>query len=171
MLQITRAFTLIECLVALALLAIMAGIAAPGFTHLIHAYQLRAASTDLGLALIQARHEAITRRRPVLIDNEDGAWDNGWRIFVDQNANGTLDTGDLVLRRGEAIAAGMRISGNTPVSRYVRYTSSGEAKLQNGAFQAGTLTLCHASGQQPLRRLVLSATGRLRTVKEEAGSC
>ena len=76
-----------------------------------------------------------------------------------------------MLRSGDGVASGVRISGNTPVSRYVRYTPSGEAKMQNGAFQAGTITLCHSDSQQPVRRLILSATGRLRTVQEAAGSC
>lgn len=76
-----------------------------------------------------------------------------------------------MLRTGDASAAGVRISGNTPVRSYVRYMPSGLAKMQNGAFQAGTITLCHADGEQPIRKLVLSATGRLRTIKEAAGSC
>ncbi|SEJ33705.1 type IV fimbrial biogenesis protein FimT [Pseudomonas linyingensis] len=171
MLKQGRGFTLIEAMVVLALLAILASIATPGFTQMIHAQQLRSASIDLALAFTTARHEAITRQRPVLIDNGDGEWASGWRIFVDQNANGALDEGELVLRTGDASTAGVRISGNTPVSRYVRYTPSGLAKMQNGAFQAGTITLCHADGEQPIRKLVLSATGRLRTVKEAAGSC
>lgn len=164
-------FTLIEAMVALALLSILASIATPGFTQMIHAQQLRSASIDLALAFTTARHEAITRQRPVLIDNGDGEWASGWQIFVDQNGNGTLDEGELVLRTGDGVASGVRISGNTPVSRYVRYTPSGLAKMQSGAFQAGTITLCHEDGEQAIRRLVLSATGRLRTVKEAAGSC
>ncbi|MOA67911.1 hypothetical protein D3C78_1952840 [compost metagenome] len=57
------------------------------------------------------------------------------------------------------------------VSRYIRYTPTGEAKMHNGAFQAGTITLCHADGEQAIRKLILNPTGRLRTVKEAAGSC
>lgn len=171
MLATQRAFTLIECLVTLALLAILAGLGAPSFTRMIHAQQLRNASLDLGLAFIQARHEAITRQKPVLIDNEDGAWANGWRMFVDQNGNGSFDAGEVQLKSSDAIASGVRISGNTPVSRYVRYTPTGEAKMQSGAFQAGTITLCHDDGLQPVRLLVLPPSGRMRTVTEEAGSC
>ncbi len=171
MLKQNRGFTLIEAMVALAMLAILASIATPGFTQMIHAQQLRSASIDLALAFTTARHEAITRQRPVLIDNGDGEWANGWRIFVDQNTNGTLDAEELVLRTGDASADGVRISGNTPVSRYVRYMPSGLAQMQNGAFQAGTITMCHADGEQAIRKLILNPSGRLRTVKEAAGSC
>lgn len=171
MLGSSRGFTLIEAMLALALLSMLYAIATPAVRQMIHGQQLRQASIDLAMALIQARQEAIMRKQPVVIANPEGTWVSGWRIFVDQNANGVFDTEELVLRTEDAIASGVRISGNTPVASYVRYTPTGEAKMQNGAFQAGTITLCHESGEQAIRRLVLSATGRLRTVKEGPGSC
>ena len=171
MLGSSRGFTLIEAMLALALLSMFCAIATPAVRQMIHGQQLRQASIDLAMALIQARQEAIMRKRPVVIANPDGRWDSGWSIFVDQNANGVFDTEELVLRTGDAIAGGVRISGNTLVASYVRYTPTGEAKMHNGAFQAGTITLCHADGEQSIRKLVLSATGRLRTVTEAAGSC
>lgn len=166
-----RGFTLIEAMLALALLSLLLGFAIPAARQMIHGQQLRQVSIDLSMALTLARHESIMRRQPVVLENEDGEWSSGWLVFVDQNGSGALDTGELVLKRADAIAAGVRISGNTPVSRYVRYTPTGEAKMQNGAFQAGTITLCHQDGEQAIRRLVLSATGRLRTFKDAAGSC
>lgn len=167
----TRGFTVIEVMLALTLLSILAGIGIPALQKVIHGQQLRQASINLASALILARQEAIMRRRPVLLDNQDGDWTNGWHVYVDQNANGAFDSGELVLQMGEAIAIGIQISGNTPVNRYIRYMPTGVAKMQSGAFQAGTITLCHMDGTQAIRRLIISATGRLRTVKEAAGSC
>lgn len=166
-----RGFTLIEAMLALAILSTILGIGVPAVRQMIHGQQLRKASIDLGMALILTRQEAIMRRQAVLLERLNGDWSHGWRIFVDDNGNGSFDSGELVLKTGDAIAAGVRITGNTPVSRYVRYTPTGEAKMQNGAFQAGTITLCHSDGQQAVRKLVLSATGRLRTIREDAGSC
>lgn len=166
-----RGFTLIEAMLAMALLAVLAGLAAPALTQLRHAQQVRVASIDLASAFVLAREEAITRRQAVLVVSQDGEWSKGWRIFVDLDADGSHDDGEPLLYVGAARGTGVRISGNAPVSRYVRYTPSGEARLLSGAFQAGTLTVCHASGQQPLRRLVLSASGRLRIAKGDAGAC
>lgn len=166
-----RGFTLIEAMLAMALLAVLAGLAAPALTQLRHAQQVRVASIDLASAFVLAREEAITRRQAVLVVSQDGEWSKGWRIFVDLDADGRHDDGEPLLYVGAARGAGVRIGGNAPVSRYVRYTPSGEARLLSGAFQAGTLTVCHESGRQPLRRLVLSASGRLRIAKGEAGTC
>lgn len=169
--DISRGFTLLEALVAIALLAILSSVAAPGMAQMLKAQQLRHAGVDLGLALRQARHEAIARQRPVIVTNLDGNWANGWKVFVDLDGDGAPASGEPELRSNDGIASGLRISGNTPISRYVRYTPTGEAKMQSGAFQTGTITLCHEDGSQTVRRLVLSATGRLRSTTEAAGNC
>jgi len=166
-----RGFTLSEALVALALSALLLGLAVPAFTQLTHRQQLITASNDLLATFAYARQESITRRCPVLIDNLNGRWENGWRVFADSNGNGLLDEDESLLRQASPLPAGVRVSGNSPVRRYVRYTPSGSAKMQSGAWQAGTLTLCHADGQQAIRRLVLSATGRLRSSRGEPGGC
>lgn len=169
--DINRGFTLLEALVTIALLAILGSMAAPGMAQMLKAQQLQYAVVDLGLALRQARHEAIARQRPVIVANRDGNWAHGWKIFVDLDSDGLPTTGEPELRINDSIASGIRISGNTPVSHYVRYMPTGEAKLQSGGFQAGTITLCHSDGQQAVRKLVLAPSGRMRTVTEAAGSC
>lgn len=171
MLGSIRGFTLIETMLTLALVSIFLGVAIPSVRQMIHGQQLRQASIDLGMALLLARQEAIMRRRPVILDNPDGNWGSGWRVFVDQNADGDFDPGEILLLTGAPSAQDVKIYGNTPVSHYVRYMPTGEAKLQSGAFQAGTITLCHSDGRQQVRQLILSATGRLRTATEDAGSC
>lgn len=166
-----RGFTLIEALVALAITALLLGLAVPAFTQLVHRQQLNTASNALAATFAYARQESITRQCPVLIKNLNGRWENGWRVFADLNGNGLLDEGEPLLRQASPLPAGVRISGNSPVRRYVRYTPSGSTHLVSGAFQAGTLTLCHADGQQAIKRLVLSATGRLRSSRGEPGGC
>lgn len=171
MLNYARGFTLIEALIVLALLSLLIGMGAPALTHLLQSQQLRTASQNLASSFTLARQASITQRRPALIDNIDGRWENGWRVFVDANSNGIFDSGEHELQRYGPLPAGIRVAANSPVRLYIRYTPTGQAKLRSGAFQAGTLTLCHENGQHAVRHLILSATGRLRREKGAAGPC
>lgn len=167
----TRGFTLVELMVCVAVLGVVLGIAVPSFRQFIHGQQMVGTTNTLHAALLLARSESIKRRLPVLVDNGDGDWTSGWRIYADLNGNGVFDQGEPLVAEQAGLAQGVKVSGNTPVRRYVRYTPTGQTKLVGGAFQAGTISICHASGEQPVRRLVISATGRPRMARDEPGSC
>ncbi|MDA7085116.1 GspH/FimT family pseudopilin [Pseudomonas sp. SA3-5] len=164
-------FTLVELLTSLSILTLLATVGVPGAQQFLGNQQLVSASNTLAANLSLARSESIKRRQPVLVDNVDGDWASGWRVFVDLDNNGQLDEGEPLLRQEPSLPTGVIAKGNTPVRRYVRYTPLGNAKLLGGAFQAGTLTLCHATGKQAVRRLVLSASGRLRRARDEPDYC
>ncbi len=166
-----RGFTLVELLTSLGVLALLTTVGVPGALQLMGNQQLVSARNTLAANLSLARSESIKRRQPVLVDNVDGDWASGWRVFVDPNNNGQLDAGEPLLRQEQSLPKGVIAKGNTPVRHYVRYTPLGNAKLLSGAFQAGTLTLCHATGTQAVRRLVLSASGRLRRTRDEPDYC
>jgi type IV fimbrial biogenesis protein FimT len=164
-------FTLPELLTSLAVLSVLASIAMTGGQQFIANQQLVTASDKLAASLTYARSESIKRQNAVMVDNIDGDWASGWQIFVDSNDNGQLDEGEPLLYQQAPHPGSVIAKGNTPVRRYIRYTSLGNAKMLSGAFQAGTLSICHASGSHAVRRLVLSASGRLRRSRGAAGSC
>jgi type IV fimbrial biogenesis protein FimT len=166
-----RGFTLIEALVTLAITAILLGVGVPAMTRLLQSQQLQSSSYSLASTFAFARSESIKRRCPVLIESIGGQWAKGWRVYADLNGDGLQAAAEPLLLTGPALPNGVIIQGNTPVQRYIRYTPTGSAKMQNGAFQAGTLSICHQSGEQPVRRLILSATGRLRRATGPAGPC
>ncbi|MFC5697932.1 GspH/FimT family pseudopilin [Pseudomonas sp. GCM10022186] len=168
---IPRGFTLIEALVALTLIALLIGLGTPAMTELIRSYQLRTASHALHISFNQARQASVTRRVPVLVDNQDENWSSGWRVYADQNNNARWDEGEPVLEEVGPQPEGLIIRGNAPVRRYVRYTPTGRTSMASGAFQAGTLVLCHADGKTAVRKLVISATGRVRGTREPPGPC
>ena len=164
-------FTLPELLTTLATLSLLATFGVPGVQQYRGNQQLAAASNTLAATCAYARSESIKRRLPVLIVNGDGDWAGGWQVFVDLNDSDQLDPDEPLLLQEAPLPNGIVAKGNSPVQHYIRYTSSGSAKLLGGAFQAGTLTLCHTSGTQAIRRLVLSASGRLRREKNAPGTC
>lgn len=75
-----RGFTMIELMVVLAILGILAGLAAPGMSKLIASQRVRAAASDLHLALVKARSEAIKRNATATITPAAGGWAAGWTI-------------------------------------------------------------------------------------------
>ena len=118
-----------------------------------------------------ARTEALKGHVPVMLDNGDGNWATGWRIYKDLNGNGALDPDEPVSSEVGALPRGVAVTSNLPERRYVRYMPSGRALRLGGGFLAGTITLCHENTEQPIRKLVINAAGRVRLDKLAAGTC
>jgi len=172
--------TLAELLVVLAIAAILAGLAIPGFASLVHSSRLSAATNELLVSLHLARGEAIKRNaRTVICISANGStcatgggWHQGWLIFHDANNNAALDPGETVIHARQALPDSIRLTGNSTVSKYISYAPSGGTKSVTGAFQAGTLTVCNvANASGAARRVVISSTGRPRVAKVVLASC
>jgi type IV fimbrial biogenesis protein FimT len=86
----SRGFTVVEMVVAMAILAIIVGLAAPSLSSVIVAQQVKAASQDVYASLSVARSEALTRNTNVTVAPVSGDWSKGWTI---------TDAGGTVLRR------------------------------------------------------------------------
>jgi type IV fimbrial biogenesis protein FimT len=162
------AFTLVECVVALAIAGIVFAIALPSFQDWLGAYRLNNHARHLAESMTRARTEAIRRgHRVALCKSSDGrqcddagSWEHGFVIFADVNDNGRIDADEPLLEIGESAPPGVRVTANRPVDDYVSYTSVGHARMLNGALQMGTLTLC-LRGQRAVE-VVLAASGRAR---------
>lgn len=164
------AYTLIELLTTLAIASILLGTGLPALIEMRHSQNLRMASTSLFQSALLARSESVKRNRPVLVKARNGNWNRGWIVFTDLNNNAEFEPDEPLLMEVDT-PDGVTIKGNSPVARYLRYTPTGQSKRLGGAFQAGTLTICHSSGTQPVRRLVLGASGRLRSAVDKPGNC
>ena len=142
-------FTIVEAMIVVAILAILAGMAAPSFTGLVVAQQLKSAGYDLSSSLTLARSEALTRNVNVALAPVNGDWANGWTITAE---------GGTVLRRQNAYSriavagpAGVNFNGdgrpdstatpfavtaadaNTTSYRCVRLRANGRPTLAAGA--------------------------------------
>ena len=114
-----RGLTAIELMVALAILAILIGIAAPSMTRFIVQWRLSNAVNAVTGSLRIARTEAIARARAVVVcqlragtavDCETGSGGNdfaaGWIVFVNNDRDGDFsysESTDEVLLRQDAL--------------------------------------------------------------------
>jgi len=175
-----QGFSLVEALVTLALVATTLQLAAPAIGDLLQNAALNGASQDLLMDLHLARSEALKRNRRVAICKSfdgalcttSGGWDQGWIVFHDENNSGTLDAGEEVIARHEALRPTLRGRGNQPVAHYVSYSPIGTTRFTGGGFQAGTITVCRRSASATeAREVIVNAVGRPRVQKAAVASC
>lgn len=166
-----RGFTLVELLVALALLAIIFAFAAPSLSATLHRSELTNVRSQLLASLNYAREQAVVRRRYVTVcagsgngcEGED--WEKGWLIYIDVNGDkkcpdidGDLrcdDDGGEILKVIRPQAPRSSVRGNHNIARAVRYDPFGFSRFNNGTF-----SFC-LDGIEPIG-LVVSNSGRPR---------
>lgn len=164
----SQGFTLIELIITVAIAAIVMAVGIPTFQDTIRESRLTTSNNQFIGALNLARSEAIKRGSRITLcpsqgaNCDSGGYDQGWIVFNDRNSNATVDAGEAIVRVFEKMPEGMTLTGNGNVDTYISYAADGASRLNSGAFQAGTLTLCKDSSG---RQIVLSSPGRLRTVK------
>jgi type IV fimbrial biogenesis protein FimT len=170
--QMSKAgMTLPELLFTLSIFAILIAVAAPSLKDLIADRRVAASAQDLYGSMMLARSEAVKRRSSVsLCKSTDGSncnnaaadWSNGWLVFEDADADGSIDSGDQLIRVFEAIAGVIDVDWNN--GNTLGFNSKGQAR------KAGTFTVCEGNtGGFESREIILSRTGRARV--SESGIC
>lgn len=172
--------TLIELLVLLAIVAVLQTLAAPAISGMSDSLRLTAGINSFLSSIHLARSEAIKRNARVVLCKSatgdacasTGGWEQGWIVFHDADNNATLNAGEIILWREQALLHPIRLAGNSQVASYVSYTPTGTTSLTSGAFQAGTLTLCRQSASPAqARTIVISNSGRPRTSRVTVNQC
>jgi len=165
-----RGFTLIELLVTITVLAIILGIGVPGLRDFVLNNRQVSAVNEMVASLQYARTEAITRNRNVsLCPSSNGTscsgsdWAAGWIVFHDQDGDGSVDGGDTVLRRVEALNR-IDFVSDGGIANAVTYRRNGRATA------TGNFTLCDARGSSHGKVVVMDLSGRPR-VEKLTGSC
>lgn len=89
-----RGFTLVELIVAVAVLAVLLSLAAPSFRGLLEAQRMRSAAFDLMADLTLARSEALKRGANVVLTPATGGWTQGWTITTPASGGGNQVLGE-----------------------------------------------------------------------------
>ena len=130
-------FTLIEMMIAVAVIAILIRIVAPTLRDVVLNARMAAQASTLMVDLATARSEAVHRTtRVALCTSSTGvactntSWDQGWLLFVDKDLDGKVSAGEQVLKVSPALHVGntLIVSGDAAApggGRYVPYRPSG----------------------------------------------
>lgn len=164
----TQGYNLLELLITLCVGSIFIIIAIPSLANLRNSNTVHVSAHALLHSIATTRQLAVMRQQPMTLANRDGAWKNGWHIFVDANGNGAQDPDEPAIREQNALNTQVDVHTNSPVGEYIRYLPDGRGYHRNGAFQAGTLWICHRQLKASAIQLVLSSSGRLR---KSSGQC
>ena len=156
-------FSLIEMLVAIAIVAILASLAAPSFNEVTLGSKLRSYANNLVASSRLARGEAVKRNTAVTMcasangsSCASGGWEQGWVV---------LD-GATVLHSQGAAVDGFSISETGGLDS-LTFQPTGIGTTQ------ATFTICRESpsvGSQE-RVVTISATGKPSVTKTTAGAC
>jgi type IV fimbrial biogenesis protein FimT len=145
-------FTMVEMMVAVAILAILASIALPSYRSLIANNRIVANTNDLVADLALARSEAAKRGGTTVVTvcaSSNGSscsgstdWSGGRLVFVDGGVQGTVDGTDLtkVLRNSRAVNNLVITSGGFSLVTvgFISYSADGSISSS----LPGTIRIC-----------------------------
>lgn len=161
--QGSRGVTLVELCFAIAVVAVLAGLAIPGMRTALRNAEMRSAALELLTGLQQTRASSITQARPGVLCLVDaggnclakGTTATAWAAFLEGRAGRTPLAGGPLPRGLELRASRVKLSF-WPDSL---------------ASTTSTLTICDRSGFARPRALVVSQNGRVRLTEGAAGAC
>ncbi|WP_216936827.1 MULTISPECIES: GspH/FimT family pseudopilin [unclassified Acinetobacter] len=168
----TRAFTIVELIICIAVIAILASIALPYF----HEYRSRQEAKNIPLKLSAinryARSQAAVFQQNIVICPSQNTltcqanqWNNNMLVFIDKNKNRQIDTGEKILHIDVLNLKYGNLSWRGALSSpSVTYQAHTALPIgSNGSFYYCS---SHISSQQ---RIVLSKMGHIRV--ESPPSC
>jgi type IV fimbrial biogenesis protein FimT len=159
-----RGYTLLECLIAMAIVALLFGIALPAMSGGLEAARAVDTRSELLASLTEAStHAALTGQHAVLCPSLDGVqcadsedWSAGWIVFIDPNADRHHDPDERLLHQQGPLAGKVHLRSTVGRTKIVFQGNGGNAG-SNVSF-----TLCDGRGPAKAVSLVISNAGRLR---------
>ena len=164
-------FTLIELMLAVAILAVVLTLGVPSLTEIIKNNRTASQINGLISTLNFARSEAVKLGNVAVTIcvstdqatcNRIPTWESGWIVFRDTNADGDLDAGETLLRVQPALSGGntLRTSGFVDTDR-IQFANRGTTN------QTGTFTLCDDRRETKAYGVIINVSGQARTATDD----
>ena len=155
--------TAFELMVVMAIVAILLSTGVPAVKHYTWNLRLRTAIDTLQTDLNLARAHAISHNTEMVVCpaidaadcSGDSAWQNGWIVFTDINADHRRQAGEALVKQAGALEF---LDIRTSRSRsYLRFYPNGSAPGSNVS-----IVFCDNRGAEYAGKIVVSNTGRIR---------
>lgn len=158
-----KGFTALELIVTMTIVAILLATAVPAIKNYSWNLRMKTAMDTLRSDLNLARGRAISHNIQTVIcpvsTNGDcsgqSAWQGGWIVFADLNADRNKQTGEPLLKQSDAIAM-LDISSSSSRNR-LRFYPNGSAPGSNAS-----ILFCDSRGAAEAGTLSVSNSGRIR---------
>ncbi|MGV8959384.1 MAG: GspH/FimT family pseudopilin [Stenotrophomonas sp.] len=168
-----RGLSLIELLVAVAVIAVLLAVGAPSFQKL--QQRTRATTTFhlLTTSMAIARMTAVKHHAPVTVCpsrdgrycRDDTVWDDGWIVYSDSGRTKQPENVSSVLHRFDRVGPGIALRSTTGRT-FVRFQPSGMAQGSNVS-----LRLCSRNAGIHLGSVIVNNAGRSRTERNANTPC
>lgn len=171
--QDAQGLTLLELLVAIAVMGVLLGIGVPSFQNLQRRMRADTTFNVLTASLAVARGTAVKIHSSVSVCpssdgrfcRSDAVWDHGWIVFKDPARGKQPASADAILHRFERVSRGLAVRSTVGRTR-VRYDASGMSRGSNV-----TIRFCSTSDHHHVGSVVVNNAGRPRTVRYHDAPC
>lgn len=122
-----RGFSVIELMIVVAIVGALSMVAAPSFVTLIKSTRIKGVASDLHMALLKARSEAVKRNASVRVQRAGANWGTGWDVVL-------VSDGTVLATR--PAPEGISFTGDNPAN--VTYLRSGRISGAQPTFTVNT---------------------------------
>jgi type IV fimbrial biogenesis protein FimT len=177
-------FTLYELMITVMVVGIILGFGIPNLRNFTLNSRITGTANDLHAAFMMARTEAAHAKTNVTIcasadpmgaANCDGTWDQGYVVFIDDDADQVRDAGEAILRSHPPLDTGVMLRVANAAT-YFMYAPTGLGRLDTGGNQAlSQVVICDErgngdgpSGGSTARLFLSTPLGRATIVRDKA---